>query len=301
MGNSKTTTNNQSIIYFTPKQSSDLLAFLISLTEEKEITINDFLELERIYTNDTFSAKYHHFYKDIYSVLTVIQNDKSSIDVLGQNIAYIEKHYTVQKYDIRPEIEKLYDHLNLEIARLNYTTSIQSQTESMIGNLIEQTEKTNKRFSEIESKSKEIEKKLEKSQVDYITVLGVFASVILAFVGAFTFSTSVLNNIKDVSIYRLICVSVIIGLVFFNTIFALLQYVIDFSKREKPWQVFKFFNITFIALLVITSFAYFCKSYSENLKVVDTPVQVQKDEIPQSESVEEHVEQTKPYFTTPSK
>ena len=51
---------------------------------------------------------------------------------------------------------------------------------------------------------------------EYISILGIFASIVLAFVGGLTFSTSVLANIDKASIYRLVIIACIIGIVFFK-------------------------------------------------------------------------------------
>ena len=70
-----------------------------------------------------------------------------------------------------------------------------------------------------------VETELEKQQREYISILGIFAAVVLAFTGGIAFSTSVLNNINTVSVYRIILVSLIIGLVLINILFGLFYYV----------------------------------------------------------------------------
>ena len=42
-----------------------------------------------------------------------------------------------------------------------------------------------------------------KQQREYISILGIFAAVVLAFTGGIAFSTSVLKNINTVSVYRI--------------------------------------------------------------------------------------------------
>lgn len=86
-------------------------------------------------------------------------------------------------------------------------------------------EEINDKSNSIETRSKKIKDKLSKAQTDYIAILGIFASVVLAFVGGMTFSTSVLNNIKDVSIYRLLIVALAIGIVFVTVIFFMFYFI----------------------------------------------------------------------------
>ena len=70
-----------------------------------------------------------------------------------------------------------------------------------------------------------VETELGKQQREYISILGIFAAVVLAFIGGIAFSTSVLNNINTASVYRILVVSLIIGLVLINILFGLFYYV----------------------------------------------------------------------------
>ena len=59
----------------------------------------------------------------------------------------------------------------------------------------------------------ESHKEIKGIQKEYITILGIFAAIMLAFVGAFTFSTSVLNNLGKADTLELVAVAIVIGLV----------------------------------------------------------------------------------------
>ena len=100
-------------------------------------------------------------------------------------------------------------------------------------------------------------------QKEYTTILGIFASIVLAFTGGMVFSTSVLENIGDISIYRLIMVSCIIGIVFINMIWILVSYLarINQIKREKR-LINSFFiwlgaNIILFVIIIGTIVGYF--------------------------------------------
>ena len=71
-------------------------------------------------------------------------------------------------------VVKIYDHTQL----VNY------QIESM-NNIFAQR---------IADAKVDLHKEIKGVEKEYITILGIFASIVLAFVGSFTFSTSVLNN-----------------------------------------------------------------------------------------------------------
>lgn len=109
--------------------------------------------------------------------------------------------------DVVRIIIKIYDHTQL----VNY-----------------QIESINKIFAQrIVDAKMDLRKEIKGIEKEYITILGIFAAIVLAFVGSFTFSTSVLNNIAEVSIVKLSMVALIIGIIFFN----LTAYLIDFLKE----------------------------------------------------------------------
>ena len=120
---------------------TDLL-FELSKSQEILATPKDragyFRKLEEIYYNCD-KDNFRHYYSDIFSTLSLINGDPTigSLDILAQNIQTIKDGYTPknndengQLIDISKEILKLYDHTNLDIARINYTTTMVGETKS---------------------------------------------------------------------------------------------------------------------------------------------------------------------------
>ncbi|NID08361.1 hypothetical protein EGM91_007145, partial [Helicobacter pylori] len=66
---------------------------------------------------------------------------------------------------------------------------------------------------------KKLSEELNKQQTQYITILGIFASIVLTFVAGLTFSTSVLSNIDKANAYRLVFVMAFIALFFGNILY----------------------------------------------------------------------------------
>lgn len=82
---------------------------------------------------------------------------------------------------------------------------------------------------------------------EYITILGIFASIVLAFVGGLTFSTSVLSNISQVSIYRLLLVVDFIAFAIINVIYLLIHFITVINdKNDKAKIKFQFFKIKWV-------------------------------------------------------
>ena len=109
---------------------------------------------------------------------------------------------------------KIYDHFQLNIIQIENATTI---TADVIANRIE------KEKIILHEEIKSVEK-------EYITILGIFAAIMLAFVGSFTFSTSVLNNLHQSTLYELGVVALIIGLVFTVLITVLLEFLRDVNN-----------------------------------------------------------------------
>lgn len=88
-----------------------------------------YLRLEKLYYAPDNEKRFRHFYSDIFSVLTQINDgdDQGSIDVLGQNMDILLCGYQaknsdgVKLIDISDQIRKLYDHISLDIARIKYS------------------------------------------------------------------------------------------------------------------------------------------------------------------------------------
>lgn len=116
--------------------------------------------------------------------------------------------------DCRKMVVKIYDHCQLA----NY------QIENA-GNIAEKSnDKVKAKITE------EVKRDMKVIEREYITILGIFASIVLAFMGGISFSSATLNAMKDVSIFRLLLIVDLLAFILVNSI-ALLTSVI--SKDNK--------------------------------------------------------------------
>lgn len=256
------------------------LAYSEYLLKEKSERSKMYQRLENLYYSPQKETQFRHYYSDIFVVLSQIQQDKAlgTIDVLGENLRQIRKGYqSVNKdenentIDISDSIKKLYDHVNLEIARLNYSigTNInfwgqdkvrtfeiqQRQIEDKLHKSQKAQKNIEKEQKNIERAQKNIEKKLDRTQKDYIAILGIFAAIVITFVGGIAFSTSVLDNIHKSSIYRIIIVSLMIGIVLINILYGLFYYIdrLVNSTKHRTIKPLVISNFILIFLLIIIS------------------------------------------------
>lgn len=263
-----------------------LIELLFELSKAQDIfregkkRIDIFLKLEEIYYIHGSDEYFRHFYSDILSTLTQIDSDdnEGSLDVLAVNMQAIKDGYQAVNYDgdklidISKSIIKLFDHTNLEVARINYTKQLNNATKSDLASTKELLQKQREEFDntksetetirntlreETEKANKKIEDNQKQMQNEYVTILGIFAAIVLAFTGGMTFSSSVLNNISKASVYRLSLISFIIGLVFFNLIWVLIDFVRDINGKtiRKKW-LFVVVNIIMVGGIICSCLAY---------------------------------------------
>lgn len=145
-------------------------------------------------------------------------------------------------------IVKIYDHFQLA---LNQTENVKM----ILGSSIEET-KIN-----LKNEIKGVEK-------EYISILGIFAAIVLAFVGGITFSSSVLQNIHSVSIYRLLIVIVLLAFVLVNVIWLLVKFIAEINDKGIKLFNIKLFNVVCIlmAMAIVVAWALNVQDVAEYLK-----------------------------------
>ncbi|PHU39763.1 hypothetical protein CSX00_09370 [Pseudobutyrivibrio ruminis] len=244
-------------LYDLARPEKDLLA---SKTDRSTV----YKKLEKIYGVMPDGNEFRHYYSDIFSVLSTIKNnpEKGSIDIVGLNLDRIKRGYNpeISHNDVSKYINKLYDHVSLEMARLSYTDSIdwRGTGEERVRAAEEKIEGIENISKELVSKFQEQKSSIEKQQRDYIAILGIFAAIVLAFTGGIAFSTSVLNNINCVSPYRLIIIVLVIGVVLINTLYCLFYYIDRLAIRanSKTIKPIIIANAILLFLLIATIVAW---------------------------------------------
>ena len=99
---------------------------------------------------------------------------------------------------------------------------------------------------------------IEEAKDNLQSILGIFAAIVLAFVGGITFSTSVLQNISAVSAFRLLLVVDFLAFVLINVIYILVKFVFTINEKDAKLFNIKALNISclVIALIVIISWLF---------------------------------------------
>lgn len=260
-------------------QRKEFCDILFELAKNQEILQDKgtrhemYKRLEALYYSPNKEDRYRHFYSDIFTVLTQIQqaSNQGDINILGQNLSLIRAGYNPQNrdeqgniIDISDSIRKLYDHVSLDIARISYSDAGDRKTagETAIVDMQSQLNQIKTEIDKAKIAQNNVEAELGKQQREYIAILGIFAAIVLAFTGGIAFSTSVLKSINTVSVYRITMVSLIIGLVLINVLFGLFYYVDrlvnGLQKNRKKLKPLLFSNAILCVLLSITIIAWYC-------------------------------------------
>ncbi|GHR62156.1 hypothetical protein JP0103_03120 [Helicobacter pylori] len=212
------------------------------LSSQKDQIIKDLKEI--------YKGEYKHKYSKITTIILNSTRDKEqAFMMLTQNIKTLKEIQDNKEVEsIKPKLEKLYDHMNLECIRLQDFDEKMSRVKDV-----------SIRLDDLNKNYKKLSEELNKQQTQYITILGIFVSIVLTFVGGLAFSTSVLSNIDKANAYRLVFVMAFIVLFFGNILYLLFSFLskISLSKEEKDKQenFFKklifWFNLMVIILFVI--------------------------------------------------
>lgn len=100
-----------------------------------------------------------------------------------------------------------------------------------------------------------MQKQVKSVEKEYISILGIFASIVLAFVGGITFTTSVLQNISAVSVFRLLLVVDFLSFVLINIIYILIKFIFTINEKNAKLFNIKALNITclIIGIVIVVS------------------------------------------------
>lgn len=137
--------------------------------------------------------------------------------------------------DCKKMIVKIYDHFQLALHQIENVNNIFANS--------------------IEDAKENLQKQIKGVEKEYISILGIFAAIVLAFVGGITFSTSVLQNISAVSVFRLLLVVDFLAFVLINVIYILVKFIFTINEKNTKLFNIKALNIAclVIAMIIVIS------------------------------------------------
>lgn len=205
----------------------------------------------------------------LFKIYTFISSlDDNDNNVLLENLesllSFTNDNTEATNGETNKVIKKLYDYI--------YLANLQDEkVRKIFDNNIEKAKndidtKVHKEIEYIESKVVEGEEKIERSEKNYITILGIFASFVVTFVGVLSFSESVLKEMSKVSAYRLFVVILLLGFVLLSICFSLYWFIARIVNNVDVKNlkiIYAIFTVVIIGLLLFCLHLW-CKGYVED-------------------------------------
>ena len=233
---------------------------------------------------DAYIASTEKVDRILYSVISgfIVGLDEKARGIFSTNVdkllQYVLDEENKVSEDTRKICVKLYDHFQLNLIQIESASVI---TKDGIATAMR---------DEVEESHKEI----KGIQKEYITILGIFAAIMLAFVGAFTFSTSVLNNIGKADILELVVVALVIGLVFVLLISILIDFLREINDKvirdengKKKWNtrvVVGISILTLLAIIVMISIGISRMSFPQQINIGQHQYKLVEEPVEESET-----------------
>lgn len=197
--------------------------------------------------NGIYADDFKHKYSDFFPVLVKIyeEDNEYNIDYLSNNLdmlgTYLEKDYSEgenEYSDIYMQFTKLCDHLNLQIGQFSFILARETP-EAILYEASQNLRVSNEKIEESNKKLEASNKNLEESnrkastiQTDLIAILSIFAAIVITFSGGLTLLGSNIASVNNAKHYEsVVMVTIICGMVMFNTIFLLMYFVSKMTER----------------------------------------------------------------------
>ena len=193
--------------------------------EELQESINALIEI--------YKDGYRHSYSSLFSSVKEINDNHNtySTEFLLENLQNLKNIASSQNFEdekVEKSIYKFYDHIMLELLRLQHYGQIEDNARALKAQL-EADKKTIEELKAELKQSKEYldtaNEKAKNIQAETIGIIGIFAAVTLAFSGGLSYLSSAISSVYNSPTLKLILVILICGFVLFNTIFVLLYVV----------------------------------------------------------------------------
>lgn len=233
-------------------------------------------ELQEIY-----SGEYRHDYSVFFPLLYDLgtNDSKSSIEMLQYSLIaikdFIDKsHINNEDGSYEPEykkIIKLIDHLNLEAARIVVELKSQNQideAELKVKNITDA-------YQKVEDGLERAVNKAEKAQKEFISILSIFAAVVLFFTIDSNYFTNAMAGMNNSSVFKIVFVVCVCGIVLINGFYLLFDFIKkilynDNSDTEKNSKIGKrlqnkpilYVNILIIAIMIMDVVSWWLKIHN---------------------------------------
>lgn len=188
--------------------------------------------------NVLYQDNFKHQYSDFFPIILKILEDDNqyNIEYLSNNLdslgTYLDEQTSqgITTFDmIYIPFTKLCDHLDLQIRQTNYYKSMLLKSNDASQDLQSAIMQLNDANSRIDDATK----RANTMQTELISILGIFAAIVMTFSGGFTFLGSCIAAISNATYYESVIIAALIcGMALFNTIFLMMYFVSKLTERN---------------------------------------------------------------------
>lgn len=202
--------------------------------------------------NDVYSDDFRHTYSEFFPFIVNLDKESpdSSYQFLLDNLNDVRKQ--VEKSFIQENnsqyktlynrLQKLYDHINLEVSRYDYNTKTENRVKDLvIQNQILQ-DRVQKTAVELDRARTELyhakihlakaQKAFASSKTDLVTVLSIFTAIAFTFSGGLNYLGSALTGMENAPFFKSAFFALLCGFVLCNVIFLLLYIIGKITDRN---------------------------------------------------------------------
>lgn len=223
------------------KFNDEVVAFIQFLANEKRnqnlIKIYIREHLQKFYSTNNVRHSYFRISAVLQEIRSQKNNEAADTSLLETNLQIffdeVIKDREFQK--IKKQLYKLYDHCELEISRYSYFDSIfwkgkQAKIEN--ARLSDSIKRTGVDMRKLQEKAKILQINIDNTKSEQITILSIFAAIMLAGLGSFAALGGALTNINSISMYKFFACTAFIGLILFNVVTALIYMITRIIGRN---------------------------------------------------------------------
>lgn len=251
------------------KELLDILDLIISdHTYHNAIETNDYDKLREI--SDEYFLKFKSFYSRVdrhrYSDISKHLTEKTpdALDLLRDGMNQVLEDARSNEYDHDTEepqnlecykkVVKLADHIELEASRLSSVYQIK-----VIADRAESTyQKSDDLLKKSEQSIEDTKDKAQKLSQQLISILGIFAGIVVTFSFATSTIGEALSNLTQANVCYLGFIICLLGVIFANVVAMLMSFVtkLSWSKMRSaiPWVLYSVINVVLITLTMIFYF-----------------------------------------------
>ncbi len=258
----------------TQTRNKALIDLIINISNEDVTLPNKYNDIKSFI--DLYSTRWRHSYSVITSYflnqyqqpnqlnkLDLILSDLvSKISVLLDLLSDEKDSFSLQEKDYlfcRRSIEKLIDHLNLELIRKRYIEDIYKNVFNQASKSISAVKNIENKIKQFDDKVEKNTEELKKNKSESITILGIFSSIIGVLVAGVGLSSAIFANMESVTSWLLCAVTILIVLFISNTLFQLFNFLREIADRKTKSSLF--LNLFNIALSLIAGYCLYMNFY----------------------------------------